>query len=86
MAYCLGGVVDGFEVNVFVQRTSLNRGWKSHAQGRLYRQMEDYCAARLGTFCFGRPLYGDETAKPMFIEFGILRPEGDLWVERFDNR
>ena len=40
IAYTLGGVVDGFELNVFVQRRSLNRGWKSHPRGRLYREME----------------------------------------------
>jgi hypothetical protein len=86
IAYCMGGVVDGFELNVFVQRRSLNRGWKSHPGGRLYRKMEDYCAANTGTFCFSRPIYCDETAKPTFVEFGILKNDGELWVERFDNR
>src|SRR5262249_48672690 len=78
----VGGVVDGFKLNVFVQRRSLNRGWKSHPGGRgelvltnrLYRQMEEYCAANAGTFCFIRPIYGDETAKPTLLEFGILKP------------
>lgn len=86
IAHSMGGVVDGSEVNVFVQRRSLNRGWKSNPGGRLYRKMEDYCAARTGTFCFSRPIYHDETAKPSFVEFGILRSDRELWVERFDNR
>jgi len=85
IAYSMGGVVDGFELNVFLQRTSLNRGWKSHPHGRLYRQMETYCAANIGAFCFSRPIYGDETAKPTFIDFGVLKPDGTLWVESFDN-
>jgi hypothetical protein len=86
IAYTIGGVVDGFELNVFVQRRSLNRGWKSHPRGRLYREMEGYCAANTGTFCFSRPIYCDETAKPSFLEFGILKPDGQLWVECFENR
>ena len=86
IAYTLGGVVDGFELNVFVQRRSLNRGWKSHPRGRLYREMEDFCAANMGTFCFSRPIYSDETAKPAAIEFALLKPGGDLRVEVFDNR
>jgi hypothetical protein len=86
IAHCMGGIVDGFELNVFVQRRNLNRGWKSHPRGVLYRQMEDYCAKNLGTFCFSRPIYCDETAKPTFIEFGILTPDEKLWVELFDNR
>lgn len=86
IAYSMGGVVDGFELNVFVQRTNLNRGWRSHQRGGLYRRMEKYCAKNMGTFCFSRPVYCDETAKPTFIEFGILKPDGELWVEVFDNR
>jgi hypothetical protein len=86
IAHSMGGVVDGFELNVFVQRRSLNRGWKSHPRGGLYRQMEKYCASNDRTLCFSRPIYCDETAKPTFIEFGILKPDGTLWLELFDNR
>ena len=86
IAYCMGGVVDQFELNVFVQRRSLNRGWRSHPRGSQYRRMEDYCAVNLGTFCFSRPIYYDETAKPTFIEFGLVKIEGELWVECFDNQ
>ena len=84
MAHSLGGTVDGSEINVFVQRRSLNRGWS--AAGKRYRQMESYCAAHAGTFCFSRPLYVDQTAKPAFVEFGLLKGNRELWIECFDNQ
>jgi hypothetical protein len=84
IANCIGGAVDQSEVNVFVQRSDLNQG-RSTA-GKLYRDMERYCAAHPGTFCFSRPLYLDQTAKPAFIEFGVLKTDIVLWVECFDNR
>ena len=68
IAYSIGGIVDQFEFNVFIQRRSLNRGWKAHERGRLYRTMENYCATNVGTFCFSRPVYCDETAKPTFLD------------------
>jgi len=86
VAYSMGGIVDGFELNVFVQRRSLNRGWKAHPGGQRYRQMEAYCAATTGAFCFSRPIYSDGTAKPAAIEFGVLKLDDHLWVESFDNR
>ena len=86
IAYSIGGIVDQFEFNVFVQRRSLNRGWKSHPQGTLYRKMEAYCAANVGTFCFSRPIYCDETAKPTYVDFGVLKSDGELWVESFNNQ
>ena len=48
--------------------------------------MEVFCAKNMGMLCFSRPIYGDETSKPVEIEFGLIKPEGDLWVEVFDNR
>ena len=84
IAHSIGGAVDGLEANVFVQRRDLNRGWS--AEGRRFRQMEKYCVSYPGTFCFSRPLYLDQTAKPAFVEFGLLKSDGNLWVERFDNR
>lgn len=84
MAHELGGSVSGMEANVFIQRRSLNRGWS--AEGKIYRAMERYCHEHAGTFCFSRPFYGDETSKPSFVEFGILRAANDLWVHLFDNR
>lgn len=84
IANSIGGAVDRAEVNVFVQRRDLNRG-RSAAGGR-YREMERYCASNPGTFCFSRPSYLDQTAKPAFIEFGVLKTRHELWVECFDNR
>ena len=84
IAHSLGGAVDGTELNVFVQNLRFNRGWS--AEGKTYRQMEKYCAAHPGTFCFSRPLYNDQTAKPAHIEFGLLKTDNTLWVECFDNR
>jgi hypothetical protein len=80
----LGGSVDGTEANVFIQRRKLNRGWS--AEGKVYRSMERYCRAHPGCFCFSRPLYADDTSKPSFVEFGVLRSADDLWVRIFDNR
>ncbi|MBS1851377.1 MAG: hypothetical protein JST79_10725 [Acidobacteria bacterium] len=84
IAHTIGGAVDGLEANVFVQRRDLNRGWS--AEGRRFRQMEKYCVSNPGTFCFSRPLYLDQTAKPSYVEFGVLKSDGSLWAQRFDNR
>ncbi len=80
----VGGSVDGTEVNVFIQRRALNRGWSP--EGKVYRAMERYCRFHPGTFCFSRPFYADDTSKPSFVELGVLRAADDLWVEIFDNR
>lgn len=80
----LGGRVAGMEANVFIQRRALNRGWS--AEGKTYRAMERFCRSHPGTFCFSRPFYADDTSKPSFIEFGLLRSTDDLWVQLFDNR
>jgi len=84
IAHELGGAVDGMEANVFIQRRDLNRGWS--AAGKVYRAMERYCRVNVGTFCFSRPFYEDDTSKPSFLEFGVLRTPNDLWVQIFDNR
>ncbi len=84
IAHSIGGAVDRAEVNVFVQLRALNRGWSK--EGKLFREMEAYCEAYPGTFCFNRPTYEDETARPAFIEFGLVKRDGSLWVERFANR
>ncbi len=83
IAHSIGGAVDRAEVNVFVQRRHLNRGWSS--EGIRYRKMEKYCRLHPGTFCFNRPLYTNGSAKPTFIEFGLFTVENRLWVEYFDN-
>jgi hypothetical protein len=84
IAHSIGGAVDQLEVNVFIQRRDLNRGWSD--AGRRYREMEQYCKSNPGTFCFSRPIYFDQTAKPAFVEFGILKNVHALSVECFDNR
>jgi hypothetical protein len=84
MAHSIGGAVDQAEVNVFVQRRDLNRGGSD--AGRRYREMEQYCKSNPGTFCFSCPIYFDQTAKPAFVEFGILKTDRKLWIECFDNR
>lgn len=78
IAHSIGGAVDGLEANVFQQRRSINRG--------AYRRMERYCAANPGVLCFSRPLYSDLTACPTEVEFGVLRPDGELWVQVLTNR
>lgn len=84
IGHSLGGAVEGLEANVFVQRRDFNRGWS--AQGKRFRQMEKYCVVNPNTFCFARPLYIDGTARPTFLDFGVLTAAGRLWIERFDNR
>ncbi len=84
IAHSIGGAVDGLEANVFVQRRDLNRGWS--VAGKRFRQMEKYCVLNPGTLCFSRPLYADQTAKPAFVEFGVLKCGDELWLESFDNR
>jgi hypothetical protein len=83
IAHSIGGAVDGLEANVFVQLRHLNRGWS--AAGKRFREMEQHCVLNRGTFCFSRPLYVDETARPAFVEFGVLKNNRELWVECFDN-
>lgn len=84
IAHSIGGAVDGLEANVFQQRRDLNRGWS--VEGKMFRTMENYCAAHRGTLCFHRPQYSDGKALPTILEFGVLLlPERKLWVERFTN-
>src|SRR6267154_6075918 len=84
IAHSIGGAVDRAEANVFVQLRALNRGWSE--AGKRFREMEAYCEANPGTFCFNRPIYDDQTARPAFFEFGLVKREGRLWVECFSNR
>lgn len=80
IAHMSGG---GLDINLFFQRRDINRGWS--ARGKVYRQMERFCAEHLGTFCFARPRYNDRTWHPCALEYGILLPDRKLWVELFDN-
>lgn len=79
----LGGRVDGLEINLFSQARALNRGWSE--EGKLFRRMEQHCAAHPGAFCYFRPRYNDHLACPASVEFGVLLPEGKLWVDEFEN-
>lgn len=81
LAHASGGELD---INLFPQRRDLNRGWS--AQGKRFRRMERWVAERPGTFHFHRPLYADESWLPARLEYGLLRDDGEWWVERFDNR
>ena len=83
IAHSIGGLVDGFEINLFSQLRSLNRGWS--LEGKLFRQMEQYCASNPGTFVFNRPFYSDSTNRPSMIELGLLKKDGQFWVECFQN-
>lgn len=78
IGHAIGGTVDGNEANVFLQLRSANRG--------RYRVMERYCRAHPGVLCFSRPIYADPSAHPVQVEFGILKPSGDWWIERIPNR
>jgi hypothetical protein len=80
VAHASGG---GADINLFHQAALLNRGWS--AEGKVYREMERYCASHPGTFFFSRPIYADPTARPTEIEFGLLQPDLTFRVERFAN-
>ena len=78
IAHSIGGTVDGNEANVFLQLRSINRG--------RYRTFEKYCQKHAGVTCFSRPIYTDTSAHPTEIEVGVLKPEGQLWVQLLPNR
>lgn len=78
VGYAIGGTVDGNEANVFKQLSSVNRGG--------YSRMEAYCRESVGVTCFSRPIYGDTSAHPVRVEFGVLRRDGVLWLGDFPNR
>jgi hypothetical protein len=80
IAHSIGGALD---VNVFSQDRELNRGVSE--QGKIYRRMEKYCYEHPETFCFSRPIYADSTSIPHWLEFGLLRDGGVLWVQVFEN-
>jgi len=80
ISHLAGGSLD---VNLFPQKRELNRGWSE--EGKLFRRMEKYAAERSDTFCFARPIYHDLSCCPTILEYGVLRHEGTLWVERFTN-
>jgi hypothetical protein len=75
IAHGLGGILD---LGIIPQIRSVNRGGE-------WRRMERYCQERPGTYCFCRPLYAGLSPHPAEIEFGILKTDATLWVQRFRN-
>ena len=84
IAHSIGGAVDKMELNVFKQKRELNRGWS--LEGKIYRKMEQYCFRNPGTFCYSRPIYGNQSDKPSFLEFGLLKHNLELWYHCFNNQ
>ncbi len=80
IAHTLGG---SSNMNIFPQVRATNRGWNE--EGRKYREMERFAAKHPGALIFSRPIYSDGTFWPRYFEFGVLKPDGELWVEVFDN-
>ena len=81
IAHSIGGEIDN---GIFAQRRDINRGWNEI--GKLYRSMERYALDYPGVFVFSRPIYGDGSTHPFFIEYGILKEDGEWWIEVFPNR
>ena len=50
-----------------------------HLMSCYFRQHPD-------VLCFNRPIYVDTSAQPAQVDFGILKPSGELWVETMPNR
>jgi hypothetical protein len=80
VAHATGGEL---HINIFPQLTGVNRGWSD--VGKVYRAMELYCSTNPGTYYFSRPLYLGRAAHPFAVEFGVLKKDGVLWVNRFPN-
>lgn len=80
LSHAMGG---GLDVNLFPQRPELNLG-RSEA-GRVYRRIERYGSDHPGTFVFSRLIYTDNSWVPSSLEYGVLMPDGKLWVEWFEN-
>ena len=61
------------DINFFIQERRLNRGWS--AQGKRYRWLENMVFSHPGTYFFVRPVYGDLSSIPMYLEWGALLDE-----------
>lgn len=81
IAFTLGGIE---EIGLFPQHRDVNRGMGEY--GKKYVAMERYARNQPGTFLFSRPIYGDNTRHPFWIEFGLVKSDGNFWVEVFPNR
>ncbi|HNO79720.1 MAG TPA: hypothetical protein PKN33_16865 [Phycisphaerae bacterium] len=81
LGHAAGGELD---INLFPQRRKLNQG--RSPEGKLFRRMERYIAAHIGTFVYHRAMYNDETWIPDKLEYGLLVDGNAWWVETFDNK
>lgn len=70
-------------INLIPMARELNRGWSQ--QGKVFRELERYCASHPGTFFWVRLLYANASWTPQRLEYGILKRTGELLVELFDN-
>lgn len=80
MGHALGG---GLDINLIPQVAGTNQG--SSEEGKRFRAMERYAAEHPGVYCFARPLYAGFSGHPLVLEFGVLKEDGTLWLERFRN-
>ena len=48
--------------------------------------MEAYCYEHPKTLCFSRPIFLHESLRPDAFDFGLLKEDGGLWVEQFNNQ
>lgn len=80
IAHTIGGHIDN---GIFAQRRDVNRGWGDY---RDYRRMEVYAQRNPGIHVFSRPIYGDGSQHPFYIEYGLLKSDWTWWVEVFPNR
>ncbi|HCN76681.1 MAG TPA: hypothetical protein DIT13_05745 [Verrucomicrobiales bacterium] len=78
------GAGGGGDWNLFPQLRALNRGWSD--EGKLYRNMEAYVAAHLGTMFFSRPIYSNGSLCPSHLEYGVLMPDRHMWCATFSNQ
>jgi hypothetical protein len=81
LGHASGGQLD---INLFAQRRELNRGWSS--EGKRFRAMERFVAGEPGCFFYHRPIYDDSTDIPARLEYGVLRGDGDWWIDSFQNK
>ena len=82
MSHGTGG---GLDINLYPQRRDLNQRRKSNPASYVYAAMEKYTREHQDIFYFNRLLYNDHTWIPRWIEFGLVKLDGSLWVEVFDN-
>ena len=72
----------GHDINLVPMDAALNRGWS--VDGARFRDLERRAAAAPGTLFFIRPVYGDQTDRPVRFEVGV-EASGRLIVEGFAN-